>query len=147
MSISKFVLNGVTQMDVTDTTATAEDVASGKYFYNSAGIKTAGTSSGGGAASDILVVSVLYDSTTPSNPSHTYAEMLDAYNNGKFIVCKYLQMPEEYGKQAEFLPLKSYYDSSNVFTFNVLFIDSTSIKEYRITCNSSNVWTYAHRTI
>lgn len=34
--------------DVTDTTAAASDVASGKYFYTSAGVRTAGTSSGGG---------------------------------------------------------------------------------------------------
>lgn len=34
--------------DVTDTTASAADVASGKYFYTSAGVRTQGTSSGGG---------------------------------------------------------------------------------------------------
>jgi len=33
--------------DVSDTTATASDVASGKYFYTAAGVKTAGTASGG----------------------------------------------------------------------------------------------------
>lgn len=33
--------------DVTDTTAAAADVASGKYFYTAAGVLTAGTSSGG----------------------------------------------------------------------------------------------------
>lgn len=35
--------------DVSDTTATAGDVVSGKYFYTAAGVKTAGTSSGGQA--------------------------------------------------------------------------------------------------
>ena len=34
--------------DVTDTTAAASDVASGKYFYTSAGVRTQGTASGGG---------------------------------------------------------------------------------------------------
>lgn len=34
--------------DVSDTTAAAADVASGKYFYTAAGVKTAGTASGGG---------------------------------------------------------------------------------------------------
>ena len=34
--------------DVSDTTAAASDVASGKYFYTAAGVRTAGTSSGGG---------------------------------------------------------------------------------------------------
>ena len=36
--------------DVTDTTAAAGDVASGKYFYTSAGVRTAGTNSGGGGS-------------------------------------------------------------------------------------------------
>lgn len=34
--------------DVSDTTAAASDVATGKYFYTAAGEKTAGTASGGG---------------------------------------------------------------------------------------------------
>ena len=37
--------------DVSDTTATASDVASGKYFYTSAGVRTQGTNSGGGGSS------------------------------------------------------------------------------------------------
>lgn len=44
MAISKLIFNGVTQMDVSDTTATASDVAPGTYFYASNGVKTAGTS-------------------------------------------------------------------------------------------------------
>ena len=34
--------------DVTDTTATASDVAQGTYFYTAAGVRTAGTASSGG---------------------------------------------------------------------------------------------------
>ena len=37
--------------DVTDTTASASDVATGKYFYTSAGVRTQGTNSGGGGDS------------------------------------------------------------------------------------------------
>lgn len=37
--------------DVTDTTAAAADVASGKYFYTAAGVRTQGTNSGGGGGS------------------------------------------------------------------------------------------------
>ena len=37
--------------DVTDTTAAAADVASGKYFYTDAGVRTQGTNSGGGGTS------------------------------------------------------------------------------------------------
>ena len=35
--------------DVSDTTAAASDVAQGKYFYTAGGVRTAGTSSGGGS--------------------------------------------------------------------------------------------------
>lgn len=34
--------------DVSDTTATASDVATGTYFYTAAGVRTQGTNSGGG---------------------------------------------------------------------------------------------------
>lgn len=37
--------------DVTDTTAVASDVASGKYFYTANGTRTQGTNSGGGGTS------------------------------------------------------------------------------------------------
>lgn len=41
--------------DVTDTTATASDVASGKYFYTSSGVRTQGTNSGGGGGASNIV--------------------------------------------------------------------------------------------
>lgn len=52
--------------DVTDTTATASDVATGKYFYTSAGVLTQGTSSGGGATSFVTGTF-----TTPSTAGYT----------------------------------------------------------------------------
>ena len=52
--------------DVTDTTAAASDVASGKYFYTAAGVKTEGTSSGGGGTSKNVQV---VQGTTRTNSS------------------------------------------------------------------------------
>ena len=40
----------ITALDISDTTATASDVAIGKYFYTSNGTKTAGANSGGGSS-------------------------------------------------------------------------------------------------
>ena len=44
----------ITAVDISDTTAVAADVAQGKYFYTSAGVKTAGTASGGGSAVTVV---------------------------------------------------------------------------------------------
>lgn len=57
--------------DVTDTTAGASDVASGKYFYTSAGVRTQGTNSGGGSSKNVQVA----QSTTRATSS-TYTEVI-----------------------------------------------------------------------
>lgn len=56
--------------DVTDTTAAATDVASGKYFYTSAGVRTAGTNSGGGGSS----MNVQVDNTNHRISGTTYVD-------------------------------------------------------------------------
>lgn len=89
MAISKIILNGVTQMDVTDTTATAPTVEAGLYFYGADGEKTLGTGSGGGTVEavekDVNFIDdydgiIVYSYTAaefanlsemPANPTHT----------------------------------------------------------------------------
>lgn len=52
--------------DVTDTTAAASDVASGKYFYTAAGVLTQGTASGGSAVIQPLSVTQNGTYTAPT---------------------------------------------------------------------------------
>ena len=61
--------DGTTIIDISDTTAVASDVASGKYFYTAAGAKTAGTGTGGGGAITINDV---------ANATGTTAEITNA---------------------------------------------------------------------
>lgn len=55
MAKNKVVFDGNTLIDLTDTTATASDVAQGKYFYTNAGVRTQGTASGGGSSKNVQI--------------------------------------------------------------------------------------------
>ena len=55
--------------DVTDTTAAASDVASGKYFYTSAGVRTQGTASGGGGSGLTLLKTYAMGTLSTSSTS------------------------------------------------------------------------------
>ena len=70
--------------DVTDTTAAASDVASGKYFYTSAGVRTAGTNSGGGGSS--MNVQVAQSTSRASSSTYTNVISLTCNTAGKYDI-------------------------------------------------------------
>ena len=76
--------------DVTDTTAAAADVASGKYFYTSAGVRTQGTSSGGGGGSNwTKLASQEYNVNTTSTSNTSVGNItltLSDYNDPQTVL-------------------------------------------------------------
>lgn len=75
MANNKVIFGDQTIMDISDTTATAEDVAEGQVFYDKSGNRTVGTGTGG-------YVFVAEKGVT------TFAELKEAINGGKQIWIK-----------------------------------------------------------
>ena len=75
--------------EITDTTATASDVATGKYFYTAAGVLTQGTASGGGGGGLTLLKTTSLGtlSTTSTSATDTGKSLtLTGYNDYDLLV-------------------------------------------------------------
>lgn len=70
MAVNKVEYGNTTLIDLTPTTATASDVASGKIFFTNAGVRTTGTASGGSSTVDVVT-------TTPSSNSTSISFSVD----------------------------------------------------------------------
>lgn len=98
--------------DVTDTTATASDVASGKWFFTSSGVKTQGTASGGGGTSwtKLATGSLTVSTTSTSAASAGTLECgTDAYTKSAII---WVHIRGNSGKRA------GYFYGSDAFLVN-----------------------------
>lgn len=81
MAINKVIYGGNVLMDISDTTATASDVASGSYFYTNAGVKTQGSSTKDSDTTDAtaLAAEILYGQSAYVNKNKIVGTMA---NNG-----------------------------------------------------------------
>lgn len=77
--------------DVTDTTAAAGDVASGKYFFTASGVLTLGTASGGGGDGYILTTVCPQQTVTPDSSTRraNLANFTTGLVDGDFYLVTY----------------------------------------------------------
>ena len=86
--------------DVSDTTAAASDVASDKYFYTAAGVRTQGTNSGGGGSGWTKIVStteLTVNTTSTSAASAGTIALGSAYYTKDKII--YVRIRDKSGKR------------------------------------------------
>lgn len=88
--------------DVTDTTADASDVASGKYFYTASGVRTLGTASGGGSSNWTLLGSkeLTVSTTSTSNTNQGDITVSGAYTKDNYI---WVRIRDKAGKRAGYM--------------------------------------------
>ena len=81
MAINKVIYDGNTLIDISDTSAVAADVASGKYFYTNAGVKTQGSNTKDSNTTDATATAaeILATKTAYVNKNKITGEMT---NNG-----------------------------------------------------------------
>ncbi len=105
--------------DVTDTTATASDVASGKYFYAATGEKTLGTASGGSSWTKVAETTYTVSTTSTSASIVATWETGESaiWTSEKFV---YVRIRDTAGARAGY-----FYGSDQFFVINST--SSTSI--------------------
>ena len=115
--------------DVTDTTAAASDVATGKYFYTAAGVRTQGTNSGGGGGGSGLTLLKTYAMGTLSTTSTSAADTgksttVTGYNDYDVLVVDVSVDTNTNGRHTSTVSMVYLTGTSNVTTKNTYTVGS-----------------------
>lgn len=96
--------------DVSDTTAAAADVASGKYFYTAAGVLTQGTASGGGSSDVVMGTLTVASNVNTSTSTKITDTTTIGFTPTKFFFWKDSRTAtSNHLHQATFTTIGSYY--------------------------------------
>lgn len=114
--------------DVSDTTAAAADVATGKYFYTAAGVRTQGTNSGGGGGSGLTLLkttSLGTLSTSSTSAQDTGKTMtVTGYNDYDLLVVDVSVDTTTNGRHTSTVSMVYLTGTSNVSTKNTYTVGS-----------------------
>ena len=112
--------------DVTDTTAAAGDVASGKYFYTAAGVRTQGTASGGGSGLTLLKTTSLGTLSTSSTSASDTGKTVTVtgYNDYDVLVVDVSVDSVTNGRHTSTVSMVYVTGTSNVSTKNTYAVGS-----------------------
>ena len=114
--------------DVSDTTAAAADVATGKYFYTAAGVRTQGTNSGGGGGSGLTLLkttslgTLSTSSTSATNTNKTMT--VTGYNDYDLLVVDVSVDTATNGRHTSTVSMILVTGTSNVSTKNTYTVMS-----------------------
>ena len=129
--------------DVTDTTASASDVAQGKYFYTSSGVRAEGTASGGGTSNWKFLKSQEFTVNTTSTSNTSVGDIsltLSDYDDPNTVL--WVHIRDKAGKRNGY-----YYGSDTIFFHAQLASGSTNSYSIRpvftIRANSDGTYTGA----
>ena len=120
----------ITALDISDTTAVASDVASGKYFYTAAGVKTAGTGSGGGSTliTKTITANGTYNASSDNADGYSSVTVNVSGGGGATHHEIHLEFTDSTDEDIDV-----YYDDSLISTMITAYMPTT--------------WTYGNKTV
>lgn len=136
--------------EVSDTTAGASDVASGKYFYTSSGVKTEGTASGGSSYTLLKSEEVELNVTSTSNITvATISCGAQAYTSGKIL---YIKIRDKAGSRNGYFlgsdsfllnPFPANGATTNANTKGIVWYKTNTSGDYVVYSTSYGVYAYS----